>query len=115
MSHSIIKTNDGYDIFLTRGDTLFLQINLTKNQEPYQPVDGERVRFAVKKRYKDPDEMVLINKDVPLDTLLLELVPGDTKSLKMDTDYVFDIEYTDVFGHVDTFIKGIFHLNNEVI
>lgn len=30
MSHEITKTSGGYDITLTRGDSLFLEVGLTK-------------------------------------------------------------------------------------
>lgn len=111
MSHSI----NGNNITLTRGDTLFLQLNLTKDGSEFTPESGDSIRFAVKQKYKDADEDVLINKAVPIDTLLLEIEPDDTKPLTMGKDYVYDIEYTDAAGHVDTFIKGTLHIDEEVI
>lgn len=108
MSHEI----KGTDITLTRGDTLFLQLSLTKNGEPYTPAQGSTIRFAMKERYTDTE--VVLEKAVPMDTLILEFVPADTKPLPMGKAYVYDIELTDEYGHVDTFIQGKFKIGNEV-
>lgn len=111
MSHSI----KGNDITLTRGDTLFLQLSLTKDGEPYTPEEGSSIRFAMKSSYDDPDEDVVLLKDVPMDTLLLEFEPDDTKPLPLRSKYVYDIQLTDEYGHVETFISGKFKVDNEVI
>lgn len=110
MSYSISGTN----IKLTRGDTLFAQISITKDGEAFTPEEGDSIRFAAKKRITDKDTQVVINKKIPIDTLLLELEPQDTKSLPFNSNYVYDIEYTDSDGHVDTFIKGMLHIEPEV-
>lgn len=105
------------DISLTRGDTLILTVIMKRKEddEPYTPQAGERVRFAMKNRYTDPDDAVLILKEIPIDTMILEIEPEDTKPLKFNKTYVYDIEYTDILGHVDTFIKGTFKLTEEVL
>ncbi len=108
--HSI----DGNNITLTRGDTLFLEITMTKDGEPFTPEEGSSVRFAMKKKYTDADSTALI-KTIPTDTLTLEIKPEDTKELQMKKTYVYDIEYTDTNGHVDTFISGTFTLAEEVV
>lgn len=109
--HSINGTN----ITLTRGDSLFLVIKMTKDGEEFIPEEGSEVRFAMKLNYSDPDDKVVLLKDIPLDSMLLEIEPEDTKSLPMKTSYVYDIQYTDAMGHVDTFIKGRFKISEEVI
>lgn len=111
MSHSINGTN----ITLTRGDTLFLKVNMERDGQVFTPEEGSVVRFAMKLNYSDPDDKVVLVKSIPIDTLLLEFEPEDTKSLPMKTTYVYDIQYTDQFGHVDTFIKGRFKISEEVI
>ena len=108
MSHSI----SGTDITLTRGDSLFLRIGLKKDGEPYTPAQGSSIRFAMKKKYTD--EEVVLEKPVPLDTMMLEFEPQDTKPLPMGKTYVYDIELTDETGYVDTFIKGTFTIDYEV-
>lgn len=106
---------DGTNVYLTRGDSLMLQIGMKRDGEAYTPQTGENVRFAMKAKYTDPDENVLIVKDIPLDTMILEILPEDTKSLKFNKTYVYDIQYTDLQGHVDTFILGNFTLTEEVL
>lgn len=105
--YSIRRTN----ISLTRGDTFLAQVTILMDGEPYTPEVGDRVRFAMKRDYKD--QAVLIQKTIPNDTLLLRLDPADTKPYAFD-DYVYDIEITFADGVVDTFIKGVFTLTEEV-
>ena len=105
MSSSISKTS----IKLTRGDTLRLKINITLNEEQYTPVTGDSIRFALKRPllnakktdFKDTEPLIL--KSVPINTMILELEPEDTKSLDFGT-YVYDLEITFADGRVDTFI-----------
>lgn len=112
----IVKTQIGYDITLTRGDSLPLQLtNLQKNDEPYNPDPEDVIRFAMKRKYKDPDEDVILVKDISPDTLILSIEPEDTKELPMGKSYVYDIQITDKYGFVATFIEGIFTIGNEVL
>ena len=102
-------------ITLTRGDTLKAQISITDSEgNPYVLQEGDVVRFAMKKNYTDPDEEVLILKDIPSDTLILTLEPEDTKDLDFGS-YVYDIQITMANGVVDTFItKASFIISEEV-
>ena len=105
---------NGNNISLTRGDTLYITISIFKNGEPYVPVEGDVIRFAMKAKYKDPDEKILILKDIPTDTLLLKIEPEDTKELPFAKTYVYDIQLTNDEGDVDTFIVGTFTITEEV-
>lgn len=110
MAYSInAQTND---ITLVRGDYFPCVITMTKNGEPFTPESGV-LRFAVKKRYADSDERILILKQIPLDTCLLELESEDTKNMSFGS-YVYDIEYQDERGRPDTFIRAKFILAEEV-
>lgn len=102
----------GNDISLTRGDTLFLTVAL-QNQDgtPYSPQTGDSLRFAMKKSYTSQDLLIL--KQIPMETLTLEIEPSDTKPLKFAA-YVYDIELTDGAGHVFTPISGYFNVTEEV-
>lgn len=99
----------GTTITLTRGDTLRTQVTMTLNGQPYTPVEGESVRFALKhpqlnsKRTDFKDTTPLILKQIPIDTMILELQPSDTKNLDFGT-YVYDLQITFADGCVDTFI-----------
>lgn len=92
----------GTTITLTRGDTFMAQISIADSKgEPYVPVEGDSVRFAMKSAYTDDAPLLL--KDIPIDTLKLVLTPEDTKGLSFGT-YVYDIQLTKATGEVDTFI-----------
>ena len=67
--HSISIRNDTdgktyHDITLTRGDSLFLNLSLKKNNQSYTPAQGSSIRFAMKRKYTDPDTEVLLNKSL---------------------------------------------------
>ena len=47
--------------------------------------------------------------------MLLKIEPSDTKELDMGKTYVYDIQFTSAEGEVDTFVKGVVELENEVI
>ena len=108
----VMHTIEGTDITLTRGDTLYIDLTITKDGELYVPQEGDTIRFAMKQRYTDTD--VLIIKEIPIDTLQLKIEPQDTKNLTMGKTYVYDIELTNQYGDVDTFIIGKFTISKEV-
>ena len=83
MSYSV----SGTTITLTRGDTFVALISITKQDgTPYVPNDGDKVRFAMKAKYEDPEPLV-----------------------------VKDIQITKADGTVDTFItKATIKITEEV-
>ena len=92
----------GTTITLTRGDTFVALITITDSDgNPYIPVTGDVVRFAMKGTYGDAEPLLV--KDIPIDTLKLVIEPDDTKQLAFGP-YVYDIQLTKVTGEVDTFI-----------
>lgn len=98
MSYSV----SGTTITLTRGDTFKANISITdRNGNPYEPIEGDSVRFAMKQTYADKNPLLLI--DIPIDTLILEIKPENTENLSFGT-YVYDIQLTKSTGEVDTFI-----------
>lgn len=98
MSYSI----SGTDITLTRGDTLKALVRAEyQDGTDYVPQEGDKIRFACKERYTD--RAVLIEKDIPTDTMILVLNPEDTEHLEFGR-YVYDIQLTRANGDVDTFI-----------
>lgn len=104
---------NGTSITLTRGDSFYTQVGM-KNEDgtEYTPQEGDSVRFALKRFYDDAEP--LIEKAIPIDTLILHLEPSDTKDLSFG-EYVYDIELTKANGDVDTFIyKASFTIDNEV-
>lgn len=102
----------GNKIHLTRGDTLRVTVNIIQDGEPYNPVEGDSVRFALKRDFDDSVPLVL--RDIPTDTLQLILVPEDTKPLEFGK-YWYDVELTKNDGTVDTFIgPERFYITEEV-
>lgn len=100
----MIKIN-GTTITMTRGDTLRATISIMDaDGEEYVPVNGDSIRFAMKKNYSDSS--VMLKKDIPIDTLILYLAPEDTKNLRMPQTYVYDIQLTHANGDIDTFIAN---------
>jgi len=99
----------GTTITMTKGDTLRCQVTAFRRNEddeeiPYVPVDGDKIRFAMKKSYKD--QVCYIKKDIPIDTMVLEIEPKDTKRLSTG-EYVYDIQLTyGIDGAIDTFIAN---------
>lgn len=88
MSYSV----SGTMITLTRGDTFSALITITDlNDNQYIPMNGDRIRFAMKNDYND--ETPLLIKEIPIDTMILTLNPEDTKHLPFGK-YVYDIELT---------------------
>lgn len=93
----------GTTITLTRGDSALITLTLTyKNGDFYEPAEGDKIRFAVKKNFNDLVPPLLI-LDIPTDTLLLHISPEDSKQLAYG-QYKYDIQLTTGSGEVDTFI-----------
>lgn len=103
---------EGNHITMTRGDSLMIQVEiLTAEGEPYQPVEGDSVRFALKsarmsaggRQFRQRDPVALVN--IPIDSLLLVLDSTDTAGLDFG-EYKYDIEITQAGGWVTTFIAN---------
>ena len=104
----------GTSIEMTRGDTAKLQLYLTyQDGEPYEPEEGDVIRFAMKKTFSDAVEPDLV-KTIPIDTLVLHIEPEDTKALEYGT-YRYDIQLTKANGDVDTFIDRAYITFTEEI
>lgn len=112
-------TVDGNKITMTRGDTLRVKVGIIVDGEAYTPQEYDVVRFALKHsklnaaqtEYTDAEPLVL--KEIPNETLVLELEPSDTKSLGFGK-YDYDIQITFADGTVDTFISDALKLTKEV-
>lgn len=98
----------GTTILMTRGDTLRLKVTIYQDDAIYEPQDKDTVRFAMRPAALNVSKTafrndVVVMKDIPIDTLVLELEPSDTKKLQFGT-YMYDIQLTMADGTVDTFI-----------
>lgn len=109
----------GNAIYMTRGDTLRLQVDIMVDGEAYTPQEGDVVRFAMKHSALNrelteyTDREPLVEKTIPNDTLVLELVPADTQDLGFG-QYDYDVQITFADGTVSTFISSQLTLTKEV-
>lgn len=94
---------DGTTIYLTRGDTLNLDLDVNFiDGSPYVPREGDKCWFSVKKTYNS-DEEYLIHKEFDLATMSLFLESTDTKTLAYGR-YKYDIQMNLANGVVDTVV-----------
>ena len=100
-------------IFLTRGDTFKAHLTINyPDGSVYTPKVGDSIRFALKENIEDKE--CLIFREIPIDTMLLVLYPGDTKELEFG-NYVYDIQLTKANGWVTTIVEtSEFELKTEV-
>ena len=110
----------GTSISLTRGDTMRLKVCIMLNGCKYTPEVGDVVRFALKhptmtaKKTDYKDVQPLLIKQVPIQTMILQLQPEDTKTLDFGT-YVYDMQITFFDGTVSTFItQAVLKITPEV-
>lgn len=107
----MLKVDDKGNIFLTRGDTGLFSITLKDSEgEPYVVHEGDSLRFILTKKRGIDEHM--IDKQVPIDTLILEIEPEETKPYKFGT-YFYDVEFTDYEGHISTIIQADFKIGDE--
>lgn len=107
-------TIDGNNnIILTRGDTLTLTVELTKDGEPYTPEQGDVIRFALSKGYLgEPGYEFKLDKTIPNDTLTFTL--SSTETALDYRSYNYDIQATHADNCVDTFISAKLTIIGEV-
>lgn len=103
----------GSTIQMTRGDTLSIKVDIFNSDgTTYEVQEDDIIRFAMKKKYKDPQPLII--KVLDHETLRLQLNPEDTEALEYG-DYVYDVEITMGDGTVDTFIaEATLTLTKEV-
>lgn len=91
---------------LTRGDTGMYSITLYDGEgAEYVPSEGETLTFyLMEKNCDDLTEAILV-KDIPIDTMQLELEPSDTIALATKT-YAYRIRIRDTVGHEWTVVKS---------
>ena len=109
----MLKIDGNNNITLTRGDTLTLTVELTKDGEAYTPEEGDVVRFALAKGYEtDFGYELLITEVIPNDTLTFTLTSTQTQLAYRA--YNYDIQVTHSDGCVDTFISAKLTITGEV-
>lgn len=106
-------TISGGNITLTRGDTAYLALDLTVNDEPYTYTEGDEIVLSVRKTTRDDDTQYLFQKVVPAGEMFV-IEPEDTKPLDYGR-YKFDIQLNTVKGEIFTVIgPADFRISEEV-
>lgn len=91
---------------LTRGDTGLFSITLyDADGAEYIPTEGETLTFYLLKKNCDDLDEAILTKNIPVDTMQLELTPSDTASLSTAT-YAYRIRIKDTAGHEWTVVKS---------
>lgn len=112
-----VKNKDNtYLIEMTRGDSLILDLDLTQiNGEPAEWEVEDKIFFLLSVSFKgERDYKLLIKKEIPKDTEILELDPSETKDLVYDYDYNFQIRAQFADGRVATIIEGKLRVRGEI-
>lgn len=93
---------NGYNIFLTRGDSAALVFNLTDEEtgETRKLEEGDRVVLTVKKSAEDSTSV--FQRELGEDGVFA-IKPGDTASAAFG-DYIYDVQLTTAGGDVYTVI-----------
>lgn len=101
------------DIVIYHGDTKYIKFIIkNKDGSPYEPQQGDSIRFAMKKHKSDEQPILL--KQIDPETLILKFESSDTKELPQRGIYVYDVELTRENGDVSTFIQGRVIITSEV-
>lgn len=109
----MLKIDKHQNITLTRGDSLTLTIQLSKDGATYTPVSGDAIRFAMAKGYvTDPGYQLITIKTIPTDTLTFTVSSSETK-VPLGT-YNYDVQITHSGGLVDTVISAQIKIVGEV-
>ena len=91
-------------IYLTRGDTAYLEISITdESGNPYALVDGDKIIFRMKQSTNDKN--LILEKEFNTEILRLELTPEDTMSLKFGV-YRYEVELVTGAGEHFTIIEN---------
>jgi hypothetical protein len=103
----------GNKIYLTRGDTMILQLNiLDPDGEEYTPTETDRIFFRVKRAAST--SKVLIEKEIDVSTMLLQLDEEDTMDFKF-ASYVYEIELVTESNYHFTVIENeVFEIGKEL-
>lgn len=91
---------------ITRGDTGLFSVTLYDAEgDEYIPTEGETLTFYLMKKDCDDLTEAILVKDIPVDTMQLELEPSDTRDLQTGS-YAYRIRLRDTIGHEWTVVKS---------
>lgn len=109
----IVISNDK-NIKMTRGDTFVKVLALTKESQAYVVQEGDDILFTMAHGFKGMrGYKVVLQKHLPMDTLLWQILPRETQDLPYGT-YNYDLQMTYADGTVETFCQATIELLKEV-
>ena len=113
----MISVDSDYNITIIRGDSGYVLVPLVEvvddEEVPYTPKEGETLRFAMASKWGASESECHIIRQIDTSDLKLYFYPEDTKSLKFGK-YKYDLEYINTEGYVDTILRAIFIVSEEV-
>lgn len=118
---------EGSKITLTRGDDAVIELSVfTPDNKPYQPQEGEKARFTVRKKpLYNNSTPPLIEKDFAFATYSdgesnesktsfeIRISSIDTKFMDCG-QYLYDVQFCDLKNNLSTICNGKFELTYEV-
>ena len=99
---------DANNIYLTRGNTASITVELIDDNEPYIMTTGDKLTLSVKRRFPFNDRVL----EKTSTTGNFEFGVIDTIDLAFG-EYDFDITFYGANGNVDTVITGVFEIGKE--
>lgn len=119
----MLETNDmpiSINLTCVRGDTFMKHIGVKTIQDgekvDYEFQQGDVLKFGLSKSYKHiPGYTLVKEKNIPIDTCILELSKEETEALEYST-YNYDIEFTRAAdGYRKTLIQGEMKVTKESV
>ena len=102
----MLTVDSNNNITITKGDSLPLTVSLTKNNVPYDPVEGDVLRFACSKGYVgEAGYKLILTENIPTDTLTI-LISASRMDALFNGLYRYDVELTHADGQVETVISA---------
>lgn len=108
----MLKVDENYNIYLTRGDSATFNLTIYEDDgiTPYELKEGDTLLFTVRRLFGKGE--ILITK--VFNTLSFQILPIDTANLTTGK-YKYDICIYNGSGWIDTFLnEKIFELGEEV-
>lgn len=101
-------------IYLTRGDSAYITLQIINNGKPYTLHEGDIISCQVRNRPNDGDLLFKGQIDIVRDEIVWHIRPEDTKHAEVGT-YYYDAQVETANGDVFTFItSSVFKLTDEV-
>ena len=104
--------NNHTNIEIVKGNTFRQRIRIINDERlNYIPSAGDQIMFVVKSKYSD--DKSLFEKQIPYDSMMLELKAKETAKMKTG-NYVYYIKLIRHNADADTFIYGSFRILDSI-